>query len=63
MRPGARVPELFIYLRLIEALYIGGWVFLWESISTMTFRGRSVMERYGRFLDSPIRLRPAAPGA
>lgn len=44
---------------LIEGLFIGGWVFLWEAFSLFFFlsqktHGRS--KRYNRFLNTPINL-------
>lgn len=42
---------------LVEGLFIGGWVFLWESFSLFFFSGqepRSRLKRYYRFNDTPI---------
>jgi hypothetical protein len=42
---------------LIEGLYIGGWVFLWEAFSLFFFSSqetRGKLKRYTRFIDSPV---------
>ena len=55
----------FIYITLIEALYIGGWVFLWEAISTISFKNRGVVHQhkeYRRFQQAPIRFRYVPEG-
>jgi hypothetical protein len=44
---------------LIEGITIGGWVFLWEAISTFAFRTRDVKNRcrqYKRLADAPIQF-------
>ena len=44
---------------LVEGITIGGWVFLWEAISTFAFRNREVRgnyRHYKRFADAPIRF-------
>lgn len=48
------------YLVIIEGIYIGGWVFLWEAISTSFFRSRKAKSEYlhyKRFSNSPIRFK------
>ena len=37
------LPTDFIYVTLIEGLYIGGWVFLWEAIALFVFKNREVL--------------------
>jgi hypothetical protein len=44
---------------LLQGLYVGGWVFLWEAISEVSFsRGRAAlthkMRAYERFLRAPV---------
>lgn len=44
---------------LVEGITIGGWVFLWEAISTFAFRNREVRvnyRHYKRFADTSIRF-------
>jgi hypothetical protein len=44
---------------LIEGITIGGWVFLWEAISTFAFRNRdsrSKYRQYKRFANAAIRF-------
>jgi hypothetical protein len=44
---------------VFEVVAIGGWVFLWEAISTFAFHGRLVLERfkmYQRFSTAEIRF-------
>jgi hypothetical protein len=41
-----------IFMTIVEGVNIGGWVFLWEAISTFAFRKRDVRNRkrhYERF--------------
>lgn len=52
------------YLVVIEGIYIGGWVFLWEAISTSFFKSRKAKSEYmhyKRFSNSPIRFKYTAP--
>ncbi len=40
-----------------QGLFIGGWVFGWEAVSTVVFKERALKERlreWERFLDAPI---------
>lgn len=42
---------------LKEGLYIGGWVFLWEAISLLSFNRGKIKQRimdYRRFLHAPV---------
>jgi len=51
------------YLVVIEGIYIGGWVFLWEAISTSFFRTRKAKFEYlhyKRFSKSQIRFKYVA---
>lgn len=44
---------------LFDVVAIGGWVFLWEAISTLAFEGREARERfraYQRFSISEVRF-------
>jgi hypothetical protein len=48
-----------IFTTLVEGINIGGWVFLWEAISTFAFKKRDVRNRkkhYERFTAAPIRF-------
>jgi hypothetical protein len=43
----------------LEGVTIGGWVFLWEAISTFAFKNRGIRTRskhYKRFMGAPIRF-------
>lgn len=45
---------------LLEGLFIGGWVFLWEAMATVTFRKRSLREnrrKWERFREAEVRFR------
>lgn len=45
---------------LREGLIIGGWVFLWEAMATLTFRKKDLREnrgKYERFRDAEVRFR------
>ncbi len=46
-----------VFSTLVEGISIGGWVFLWEAISTFAFKNRDIRERYRhykRFSHAPI---------
>lgn len=46
-----------IFSTLIQGLYIGGWVFLWEAISSFSFYNRDIKyeyRQYKRFNNAPI---------
>lgn len=48
---------------IIDALIIGGWVFLWEAVSLFFFTNREIYHRYRlykRLYDSPIVFRETA---
>lgn len=45
---------------IVEGLFIGGWVFLWEAITLIIFTTRGLLHRnriYKRLLSSPIQFR------
>lgn len=51
--------DMPVYSAVLQGLYIGGWVFLWEAISEISFsRGRSALTHkiraYERFLRAPV---------
>lgn len=51
--------DMPVYSAILQGLYIGGWVFLWEAISEISFsRGRSALTQkikaYERFLRAPV---------
>lgn len=47
-----------LFLRLLhEGLFIGGWVFIWEALATVSFKNRELrhsIKECERFLDAPI---------
>ena len=46
-----------ILFTLVQGLYIGGWVFLWEAISSFSFYNRDIKyeyRQYKRFYNAPI---------
>jgi hypothetical protein len=48
-----------IFSTLVEGVSIGGWVFLWEAISTFAFNNRGIREKYKhyrRFSGAPVRF-------
>ncbi len=48
-----------IFITLVDAVSIGGWVFLWEAISTLAFRSRDARDKfrqYKRLSIAPIRF-------
>jgi hypothetical protein len=48
-----------VFTTLVEGVTIGGWVFLWEAISTFAFKKRDVRNRkkhYERFFGAQIRF-------
>jgi len=59
-----------LHAALLQGLYVGGWVFLWEAISEVSFsRGRATLTHkiraYERFLRAPvlfINVAPKKPG-
>jgi len=51
--------DSIVFSTLVEGVSIGGWVFLWEAISTFAFKNRELRERYKhyrRFSGAPIRF-------
>ena len=54
-----KVDNLF-FTTLNEGIFIGGWVFMWEAISSNSIEKKEIRNRYGqykRFFDSPIEFR------
>jgi hypothetical protein len=55
-----------IFLQTVnEGIFIGGWVFMWEAISSYSIKKREIKDRlrhYRRFFDSPIKFRPYDTG-
>jgi hypothetical protein len=52
-----RIDLAFLTTTIVEGLFIGGWVFLWEAFSLFFFTGqepRARLKRYNRFLESSI---------
>jgi hypothetical protein len=46
-----------VFATLVDGISIGGWVFLWEAISTYAFKSRDAREKlqhYKRFSKAPI---------
>jgi hypothetical protein len=44
---------------MVEGLFIGGWVFLWEAIALFVFKNRDInlqIRRYERFKEAPIKF-------
>jgi hypothetical protein len=39
-------PDGLLFVVTVEGLNIGGWVFLWEAISTFVFKNRDVKSKY-----------------
>ncbi len=53
-----------LLVSLFDVVAIGGWVFLWEAISTLAFLGRDARERlrtYQRFSISEVRFTYTQP--
>jgi hypothetical protein len=53
------IPDSIVFSTLVEGVSIGGWVFLWEAISSFVFKNRDIRERYRhymRFSHAPIRF-------
>jgi hypothetical protein len=51
------VSDNIVLSTLAEGVSIGGWVFLWEAISTFVFKNRDIREKYKhykRFSAAPI---------
>jgi hypothetical protein len=49
--------ENVLTITLNEGLYIGGWVFLWEAISLLSFNRSKIyrkIKEYKRFLKAPV---------
>lgn len=49
--------ESIVFSTLVEGISIGGWVFLWEAITSFAFRNRDLREKHGhykRFSGAPI---------
>ncbi len=38
-----------VFSTLVEGISIGGWVFLWEAISTFAFKNREIREKYKHY--------------
>jgi len=38
-----------VFTTLVQILNIGGWVFLWEAISTVSFRNRDIQNQYKHY--------------
>jgi hypothetical protein len=54
-----KVDNLF-FTTLNEGIFIGGWVFMWEAISSNSIEKREIKNRYRqykRFFDSPIEFK------
>jgi hypothetical protein len=54
-----------VFSTFTEGLYIGGWVFLWEAISALSFRNRDIRKKhkhFRRFQKAPIRFECVAEG-
>ena len=50
---------VFAFDVLLEGIYIGGWVLIWEAFSLFFFKTYALRKRknmYLRFLHSPIRF-------
>ena len=41
--------ENIVLSTLVEGVSIGGWVFLWEAISTFVFKNRDIREKYRQY--------------
>lgn len=51
------IPLNIVTTTLLEGLFIGGWVFLWEAFSLFFFSRQEIntrLRRYERFLNAPI---------
>lgn len=46
---GSRISNNVFYLTLVEGLSIGGWVFLWEAISSFAFKTKSLNRKYKQY--------------
>ncbi|MCW4010075.1 MAG: hypothetical protein NWF05_05590 [Candidatus Bathyarchaeota archaeon] len=52
-----------VFTTLVDGVSIGGWVFLWEAISTLAFRNRGARTKYlqyKRLSTAPIQFRYSA---
>jgi len=50
------IPEDSLFAILVEGLYIGGWVFLWEAIALFVFKNRDInlqCKKYKRLETAP----------
>ncbi|MCW4017534.1 MAG: hypothetical protein NWF00_02440 [Candidatus Bathyarchaeota archaeon] len=45
----AQVMGNLVFATLVDAISIGGWVFLWEAISTFAFTNRNKQEQYQQY--------------
>ena len=55
----ALIMDSIAFTTLVDGVSIGGWVFLWEAISTFAFKNRDIREKYKhykRFSGAPIRF-------
>jgi len=55
----SRIPSNVLYYTLLEGLSIGGWVFLWEAISSFAFKNKPLnyeYMQYKRFYHSAIKF-------
>ena len=43
------IPEDFLFVTLVEGLYIGGWVFLWEAMALFVFKNREIKLKFRRY--------------
>jgi len=51
------IPDFFLLVTLVEGLFIGGWVFLWEAIAVFAFKNREIRikwKRYKRLNEAPM---------
>ena len=54
---GNIIPKNVVFSALVEGLYIGGWVFLWEAISSLSFKSKEIYsnyKHYKRFYYAPM---------
>src|SRR5512133_1850177 len=55
----AAISSNLLLATLFDVIAIGGWVFLWEAISTFAFQGREALDRYRtyqRFSTAEVRF-------
>jgi hypothetical protein len=51
--------DSIVFSTLVEGISIGGWVFLWEAISSFAFKNRELRDKhkhYKRFSSAPVRF-------